>query len=226
MDVKIDPDKSITEALAELKQAKSASGYGINASLDAGQGRVYVTSTAEGEDESFSIDFDHSDMRVVSALGLDYDTNEDAIHTEGGDAQITLNGAVYTSNSNTFDVNGLTITAKQVASDITLQTKDDTSGIYDMVKNFLKEYNDLIGEMYTFYNADDAKDYAILTKEQKDEMTDDEIIEQMEQGELSLEESFKLYKEGVALVSSCNESIDKVEKEIKVIEDDGEKVTE
>ncbi|WP_026671018.1 flagellar filament capping protein FliD [Butyrivibrio sp. AE3006] len=175
VDVKIDPDKSITEALAELKQAKSASGYGINASLDAGQGRVYVTSTAEGEDESFSIDFDHSDMRVVSALGLDYDTNEDAIHTEGGDAQITLNGAVYTSNSNTFDVNGLTITAKQVASDITLQTKDDTSGIYDMVKNFLKEYNDLIGEMYTLYNADDAKDYAILTKEQKDEMTDDEI---------------------------------------------------
>ncbi|WP_026523423.1 flagellar filament capping protein FliD [Butyrivibrio sp. MB2005] len=175
VDVKIDPDKSITEALAELKQAKSASGYGINASLDAGQGRVYVTSTAEGEDESFSIDFDHSDMRVVSALGLDYDTNEDAIHTEGEDAQITLNGAVYTSNSNTFDVNGLTITAKQVASDITLQTKDDTSGIYDMVKNFLKEYNDLIGEMYTLYNADDAKDYAILTKEQKDEMTDDEI---------------------------------------------------
>ena len=54
----------------------------------------------------------------------------------------------------------------------------------------------------------------------------DEIIEQMEQGELSLEESFKLDKEGVALVSSCNESIDKVEKEIKVIEDDGEKVTE
>lgn len=53
----------------------------------------------------------------------------------------------------------------------------------------------------------------------------DEIIEKMEQGELSLEESFKLYKEGIALVSSCNESIDKVEKEIKVIEDDGEKVT-
>ena len=54
----------------------------------------------------------------------------------------------------------------------------------------------------------------------------EEIIEQMEQGDLSLEESFKLYKEGVTLVSSCNESIDKVEKAIKVIEDEGEKVTE
>ncbi len=51
----------------------------------------------------------------------------------------------------------------------------------------------------------------------------DEIIEKMEQGELSLEESFKLYKEGVGLVSACNESIDKVEKEIKVIEDESTK---
>ena len=48
----------------------------------------------------------------------------------------------------------------------------------------------------------------------------DEIIEKMEQGELSLEESFKLYKDGVELVSVCNESIEKVEKEIKVIEDE------
>lgn len=51
----------------------------------------------------------------------------------------------------------------------------------------------------------------------------DEIIEKMEQCELSLEESFKLYKEGVELVAACNESIDKVEKEIKVIEDEGAK---
>ena len=51
----------------------------------------------------------------------------------------------------------------------------------------------------------------------------DEIIEKMEQGEISLEESFKLYKEGVELVGACNESIEKVEKEIKVIEDESAK---
>ncbi|WP_026498574.1 flagellar filament capping protein FliD [Butyrivibrio sp. WCD2001] len=175
VDIKIDADKSITEALAEFKEAKSASGYGLNASFDAKQGRVYISSSESGEDQNFDIDFDHSDMRIVSAMGLDYGTNEDAVHNAGEDAEITLNGAVYKSNSNTFDINGLSITAKQVASDISLQTSDDTSGIYDMVKGFLKEYNELMGEMYTLYNADDAKDYAILTKEQKDEMTDDEI---------------------------------------------------
>lgn len=53
----------------------------------------------------------------------------------------------------------------------------------------------------------------------------DEIIEKMEQGELSLEESFRLYKEGVGLVAACNESIEKVENEIKVIEDEAQGVS-
>ncbi|WP_408072073.1 flagellar filament capping protein FliD [Butyrivibrio sp. JL13D10] len=175
IDITIDPEQSIAEALAAFKEAKSSSGHGLNANFDAGQGRIYMTSNKSGEDENFSIDFKDSDMRVVKALGLDYDTNEDATHKVGEDSQITLNGAVYKSNDNTFDINGLTITAKQVASDISLTTTDDTSGIYDMVKNFLKEYNDLIGEMHTLYNADDGKDFDILTKEQKDEMTEEEI---------------------------------------------------
>lgn len=175
VDIKVDPDKGIVDAIAAFKEAKSTSGNGINASFDATQGRIYMTSTASGEDESFSIDFDHSDLRVVNALGLNYDDNEDATYQAGADSQITLNGAVYTSNDNNFEINGLSITAKQVASDITLQTEDDTSGIYDMVKGFLKEYNELVKEMATLYNAENADDYDILTAEQKEEMTDEEI---------------------------------------------------
>lgn len=175
VDINIEPGKTVAEAIAAFKDAKSSSGYGLNASYDATQGRIYMSSGKSGEDESFAIDFEHSDMRIVKALGLDYNENTDATHVYGSDSEITLNGATYKSNDNTFDINGLTITAKQVAEDISIQTSDDTSGIYDMVKGFLKEYNDLIGEMFTLYNADDAKDYAILTKEQKDEMTEEEI---------------------------------------------------
>ncbi|WP_035767579.1 flagellar filament capping protein FliD [Butyrivibrio sp. NC2002] len=175
VDINIEPGKTVAEAIAAFKDAKSSSGYGLNASYDATQGRIYMSSSKSGEDESFAIDFEHSDMRIVKALGLDYNENTDATHVYGSDSEITLNGATYKSNDNTFDINGLTITAKQVAEDISIQTSDDTSGIYDMVKGFLKEYNDLIGEMFTLYNADDAKDYAILTKEQKDEMTEEEI---------------------------------------------------
>ena len=48
------------------------------------------------------------------------------------------------------------------------------------------------------------------------------IIERMEDGEVSLEESFELYNEGVKLIKACNDKIDYVEKQIKLIGKDGE----
>ena len=50
----------------------------------------------------------------------------------------------------------------------------------------------------------------------------EEIIRKLESGESSLEESFQYYEVGMKLVKSCNEKIDKVEKQIIVLEEDGE----
>jgi exodeoxyribonuclease VII small subunit len=50
----------------------------------------------------------------------------------------------------------------------------------------------------------------------------EEIIENMEKRDTSLEESFNLYKEGVLLVKECNDKLDKVEKEISIINSNGE----
>ena len=48
----------------------------------------------------------------------------------------------------------------------------------------------------------------------------DEILEKMEAEEVSLEDSFQLYQEGMKLVKQCNQSIDKVEKELIVISEE------
>lgn len=45
------------------------------------------------------------------------------------------------------------------------------------------------------------------------------IINKLDEGEVSLEESVDLYKNGMTLVNSCNEKLDKIEKEIKIIKD-------
>ena len=42
----------------------------------------------------------------------------------------------------------------------------------------------------------------------------EEAIGKLEQEDISLEESFQIYKEGMKLIQSCNEKIDKVEKEV------------
>lgn len=45
----------------------------------------------------------------------------------------------------------------------------------------------------------------------------DKIVSQLGDGSLSMNEAFKLYKEGVQLVNNCNNMLDKVEKQLVVL---------
>lgn len=45
----------------------------------------------------------------------------------------------------------------------------------------------------------------------------DDLIEKLESGKGSLEDAFKNYEEGMKLVKSCNEKIEKIEKQILVL---------
>lgn len=100
-----------------------------------------------------------------------------ATKVTGQDAQITLNGAVFTNTSNVFEINGLTFTALSESNGetVTVTTQDDTEGIYGMIKDFLKEYNSIINEMDKLYNAESAKGYEPLTDEEKESLSESEI---------------------------------------------------
>ena len=50
----------------------------------------------------------------------------------------------------------------------------------------------------------------------------DDIIVDLQSGELSLEDSFKKYEEGMKLIKKCTETIDKVEKKLIVVENEQE----
>lgn len=52
----------------------------------------------------------------------------------------------------------------------------------------------------------------------------DALVGKMEDVDLSLEDAFKLYQEGLKLLKYCNSAIDKVEK--KIIEINGDEETE
>jgi exodeoxyribonuclease VII small subunit len=49
-----------------------------------------------------------------------------------------------------------------------------------------------------------------------------QIVEALEKPEVSLEDSFALYQEGMKLLKACNDSIDKVEKELIILSENGE----
>ena len=50
----------------------------------------------------------------------------------------------------------------------------------------------------------------------------DSLISELEKPENSLEASFKAFEEGMQLVKYCNDSIDKVEKKVLVLGQNGE----
>ncbi len=110
------------------------------------------------------------------------------VKVDGQDAKIQLNGVDYTSNTNSFNINGLTITAKKTnatedaagnvvpgSDPVIIDTASDTEGVYNTIKDFLKQYNELMIAMDTAYNADSASKYEPLTDEEKDAMSEKEV---------------------------------------------------
>ena len=136
-----------------------------------------VTGTQQLADD-VKAEFDQKVANAQKVVNGDYNDLAKATKVDGCDAEITMNGAKFTSRSNTFTINGLTFTAlEQTDKDVTLTTTEDTDGIYNMIKNFFSEYNKLINEMDSLYNADAAKGYDPLLSEEKKELSDSEVEE-------------------------------------------------
>lgn len=96
----------------------------------------------------------------------------------GSDSKIILNGAELTSSSSVVSANGLEISLTGLTKKdepITFSVANDTESVYNSIKSFLKEYNAVMKEMNTLYNASSAKGYEPLTSEQKESMTDEDV---------------------------------------------------
>ena len=50
----------------------------------------------------------------------------------------------------------------------------------------------------------------------------DEVVEKMESGDTTLEESFQLYQKGISMLKQCNEKIDLIEKQVLILEENGD----
>ena len=173
---------TISDVLTTLKEA------GLNASFDTATQRFFINAKSTGKDNDFNLT--DGGNGALAALGLatatdadkadaKYDSENFANKIDGSDAIIYLNNAKFTSDTNTFKINNLTITALDETGDkeVTLTTTTDTSGIYDMIKNMLAQYNKAINEIDKYYNADSARKYSMLTDEEKEAMKDKEVEE-------------------------------------------------
>lgn len=176
-EIAVTKDTKISEIIVGMKEA------GVNASFDEKNGRIFVSSKKTGIDNDFTMagtDANGAGNAVLETLGL----GTGAKRIVASDAKIFVNGAEFTNDTNTFAINGMTITATAVtatetnmtdATAISVTVNTDVQGIYDKIKDFLTQYNAIINEMTSLYNASSAKGYEPLTDDEKEAMSDTEV---------------------------------------------------
>lgn len=139
-------------------------------------------------------DFDSDDGSGSSALGKlhlgritgdatepiqddDPDAEKKMVVIAAGDTKIEYNGAILTSDTTNITIAGIELNVLGTTGDetVNISVTNDTSGVYDTIKEFISEYNAILKEMNTLYNAGSAKDYDVLSDEEKDAMSESEV---------------------------------------------------
>ena len=182
----VDAETTISDFVDKLKSA------GLNASFDKTNGRFFIAAKDSGEANKFTVTSTEGDTegKGLDALGLiniddtvattgrtANSSNEVAI-VKASDAKIKLNGAVIESSSNNISVNGLKLDLQGTTAEgeeITLSITKDSQSVVDRVKDFIKGYNELMTEMYSKYNAASSRGYSMLTSEQKEAMSENDV---------------------------------------------------
>lgn len=162
-----DHEIDLTADMTGEQVAKKLSEVGLEANFDKVNGRLFLSSKQSGLASNFDIT---GDTDVLAAIGL----GEQAIKLKGQDALVELNGAEFTFDSNSFEINKMKFNVRSQGS-ITINSKS-TNSIYDMTKNFIDKYNELIKKLDTAYNADycnldpltDEERYVISDKQADD----------------------------------------------------------
>ena len=181
-ELEVTEDTKISDLVNKFKEA------GLNASFDSVNGRFFIGAQDSGSDSLFTFSSDAASGAGLENLGLTNvteemaktgatatDTDQIAI-VAAKDSRITLNGAVLTSSKNSIEANGMTIELLGVTSGaVNITVNNDVDTVYDKVKEFVNSYNELLTDMYEKYNADSAKGYNMLTDDEKEAMSEEQV---------------------------------------------------
>lgn len=106
------------------------------------------------------------------------DLASNMVLSKAADTEIVYNGATLTSNNTSIEVAGVTLNLLRTTAageSVNVTVSNDTSAVYDTIKEFITEYNSILKTMNTYYDAASASSYEVLTDEQKEAMSDDEV---------------------------------------------------
>jgi flagellar hook-associated protein 2 len=93
--------------------------------------------------------------------------------TRGQNAVFKINGLETYRHSNTFEMNGVAFTLKQAFSGpVSVTVGNDTEKMYDTIKQFVEQYNELIAEINQKLNEERHRSYHPLTDEEREQLSE------------------------------------------------------
>lgn len=224
--VKVNTTDTLNDVMSKLSDRT-----GMTAFHDEETGKISLSVNATGEGKDFSINlpnqaggasiqktsslFVESDANNVLSSILGFGDNKDLSHKDntknvgnqdGKNAKLTVNGLEIERSSNTFEVNGMSIslnstyneTKDKTVKAISLNASTDVDNMVDKIKKFVETYNGLIDSLNGKVKETKYRDYQPLTAEQKEEMEKDDIEKWEEKAKSGLLRNDSIIRNGLS----------------------------
>ena len=159
---------STNNTLSGVRDAINSADIGISAAVvnDGAGYRLLISSVTKGAENSVEIvvsdtgDGANTDQAGLSRLAFNTSAGTASVYqtAAASDAQFTVNGLALSSTSNVVSdaINGLTLTLGETATAVSLEVKDNASGIKRALNDFVGGYNDLIDTLNALTAYDPA----------------------------------------------------------------------
>ena len=183
-------EPAVTEKLASEKYTGKIDNAVTSGLGDAGiekQSERYATISlaVNGYAQAMKDGTEQSKESALKLLGMD-DIDGSAVKEsadgtgmvviEAADSIVQVNGATLTSSNTTLDVNGLSLNLVSASDrEVKVTVSNDSTAVYDAIKDFVEQYNSALSEMNKYYYADSSRGYDPLTDDQKEAMSDEEV---------------------------------------------------
>ena len=184
-----------TDTIQNMMDKINSSDAGVNIKYSSLTGQFSMTATETGADSKIEIEGELG----KALFGMDTSDADDAVtgdYKKGQDAEftVTVNGKQMdlTRSSNNVDLDGYNVTLKGAfgynadgsvdnsAEPITFETNTDSDKIVDAIKEFVKDYNEMVTALRSAYTTEPLtntkkEEYQPLTDEDKAKMSESAI---------------------------------------------------
>lgn len=162
-----------TDSLNDVLKKITNGDNNVRAFYDGTSNKVILESTRTGNynTEGNEIEFaDDSFFATTLQLSQENEVN-------GTDATFTYNGVEFTSKQNSYTLNNVTFSFKNVTAGqtVSLTVDNNVDAAFDSIMNFVNKYNEIVESINGSQTQERYRDYKPLTEAQKKEMSDKEI---------------------------------------------------